>query len=757
MQQFSNRFLLHHKNKYDPKLQLLSRERYRPYPLTLDNLADKLILDWFKSFKLMEKKTEVISYLDNISLFLVGLLLLLFPLFVNTLTTDTFILPKQALLIGVSIISLILFLAKMIADGAIRIKRTPFDLPVILFISAILVSSAFATNRVDSFIVAAPILFAAIIYFTIVNIQYDKKSLLFLVIALTIGALVTSLVSLLSFFKIYPLPFLFTHSQTFSFLGSLLDQAIYLALVLPLSIYFILKLTHKAENDNTDQLGSTIRKLTFSLPVLIIAIALSLTIYMFLAPPPGGPKPIILPFETGFQTGFAAISQDPSKIAHGFITGSGYGTYLTDFTRFKEPRFNQNSELWNFTFFRSSSLVLELLATTGIIGIAAFAFLLLTFLKEVLSQKTNWPLLVLAFAMVVAVVTLPFSPILQISFFLLLALITVILRYENKEKNKFFDVEVQLVTLKKGLISFDIPAHVGTESGKNRLLPIIFSFILLVMVGFIGVWGLNYLRSDLSFRRSLLAFANNDGLQTYQEQISSINTFPYRDLYHRVFSQTNLALANSLLSQQPRDSSPSAQTQQTVTRLIQQSINSGRTAPTLSPQTSLNWQNLSSIYRSLIGFGQNAEQFAILAQQQSVLLDPNNPQQYLILGGIYYQLGAWDNAQNQFQIAVNLKPDFANAHYNLGHALQQKGDIRNAKNEYEIVKTLVLNDQTSLNQITEELKALSQTPESKTPGLTQVNESEQPLGISTPSSSLPPRTPPVKIPPPTIATQSSNK
>lgn len=68
----------------------------------------------------------------------------------------------------------------------------------------------------------------------------------------------------------------------------------------------------------------------------------------------------------------------------------------------------------------------------------------------------------------------------------------------------------------------------------------------------------------------------------------------------------------------------------------------------------------------------DAERFAILTNQQAISIDPNNPQQYLNLGSIYYQLGQWDNAVHQFQIAITLKNDLSNAYYNLGHALEQK-------------------------------------------------------------------------------------
>jgi len=187
--------------------------------------------------------------------------------------------------------------------------------------------------------------------------------------------------------------------------------------------------------------------------------------------------------------------------------------------------------------------------------------------------------------------------------------------------------------------------------------------------------------------------------------------------------------------------SPSAQTQQTIYNLIQQSINAGRAATTISPQTALNWQNLSSIYRSLIGFGKNADSFAVLTNQQAIALDPNNPQEYINLGGIYYQLNLLDKAIEQFQIATNLKPDFANGYYNLAHSYEQKGDLKTALTYLQTVQTLVKNDKTNADKVASEIKDLEL-------GIAKTNTLNQQQG------NLPVQNPPVIIPAPTATTSA---
>jgi len=560
----------------------------------------------------MESKSEVIKYLDSASLFILGILFIGFPILVTSLTTDPFGLPKQILLAVVVLVLLVFQGLKMVLEKTIRIRRTPFDLTVIVFTVIVFISTLLAVNRIDAIIAFIPLLLVVLLYFVIVNTVKDHNSLLFLHTSLIGGAVLISILAALSLFKIYVLPFDFAKTEIFSPIGSLLDQAIYLALVLPIAAYPLLRRSQN-QSDLKDIKGS---KITLGVATAGIAIGLAITIYNLIAKQ----NPMILPYEAGFQTAFAAISQDAGRIAQGFFFGSGFGTYGVDFTRFKQPTFNLNQALWSISFFRSSSFVLELLATTGILGLASFVFLVYKIVKEK-------PLFIPLILGVIGLFLLPFSFINQALFFILLA--TYAASQGLRHTKKYFDIELQLVALKKGLIAFEAPAQESRE--RSGILSIIVFVVILVLVGFIGYSSGRYVLANTYFQKSLVAASQNNGTLTYQNQVKAISTFGEIDAYQRIFSQTNLALANSLASQLPKGSTPSAQTTQTIYTLIQQAINAGRTASTIAPQTSLNWQNLSSIYRSLIGFGQNADQFAVLTAQQAIALDPNNPQGYITL------------------------------------------------------------------------------------------------------------------------------
>lgn len=725
-------------------------------------------------------KNEISEYIENIGLILLGIVFLTFPLIVTNLTTDPFTLPKQIVLGGITLVLLLFFGVKMISDGAVRLRRTPFDIFLIGFTIVLLLSSFFSINRYDSLIAYVPLFLSVIFYFLVVNFVKSKQALFFLLTSLIIGGVVVSILSILSFFNIFILPFAFTKAQTFSPLGSILDQIVYLVLLVPIAlslgweplkhlfgIFGILETTSNEEFSFDDKVLKAVGYLAAS--VLLVA-GIGISVYELFVIKPGGGL-LLLPFEVGFQTAFASISQDAGRALYGFLFGSGFGTFLSDFARFKQSLpFNASQTLWSLSFIRSSSFVLELLATTGVAGLTFFILLLLQIVRRVKGKSTREnPLFFSMLFVIIACFFLPFSPIMQTLFFLLLAGFSA--SEGLHDQHKFFDVELHFIAFKRGIMPFmttpvSEPSQATAaerieDKSFTKALPIVFFTLFLLTCAGVGFYSYKFVYSDILFQDSLVAFAANDGLKTYNSQTNAITLFPYRDAYHRIYAQTNLALANSIASQQPNNASPSADTQKTITTLIQQAINASRNATTIAPITSLNWQNLSSVYRALIGYGQGAADFAVAAQQQAIALDQNNPQGYVILGGIYYQLGQWDNAQRQFQTAITLKQDFANAYYNFGHTLESKGDLPNALVYYRAVKSLVVNDAPSLKVIDNEITVLEGKIGAAT-GEKKIDETaltptrnQPPLGVSTPENKLPERNPQVNLEPTKEATKSA--
>ena len=322
-----------------------------------------------------QTRLEVIEYIEKGSVAIIGLLFIIFPLVFTSATTDYFSIPKQAFL-GFTVLALmLLFGIKTALQKRLIFRRTAFDLPVLILILAVFLSSVFSLDKATSFTGFVPFLFAALIYFVVTNNVKNQKSLFVVSSSFLIGAAISGLIAFLYFFKIYVFPYDFTKTNQFTTFGNSLDQAFYLFIALSLGTYFLTPFVNKFRKERNFR--ESPRIVIFGITTLLILLGLSISIYELIFVQ----NPIVLPFTTGFQTAFAAISQDSGRILSGFLFGSGYGTYIYDFSRFKMASFNNNQALWNMTFFRSSSFILELLATTGIAGVLAFLLLVYKILK----------------------------------------------------------------------------------------------------------------------------------------------------------------------------------------------------------------------------------------------------------------------------------------------------------------------------------------------------------------------------------------
>lgn len=628
--------------------------------------------------------------LSSVLVFLWGVLFLTFPFLMATNTTDAFLLPKEIGVTIVVLLSLLLLGTKMIVSEKVSFRRTPFDLPVLVFLLALVFSSLFAVNRIDSLITTIPVLLAGLGYFILVNVLKKDNAIVFAVATLLVGGAAVSLLAVFSYLKVYPLLFPFTHTPTFTPLGSLLEQAFYLLFLLPVGVLLALPLFKGKTNNLT---------VTFSVLTILIAAGLCVTLLQLVTTQ----QPVLLPFEVGFQTAFAAISQDSGRILQGFLFGSGFGNFSVVFTRFKQATFN-SSPLWANGFNNSSSFLLELLATTGVLGMLAYLFLLFRVLQMPKKKKTNPLYFGILFAAVISMLY-PFAFIEIATFFVLLALFAAM--QSKKEEKNYYDVELKFVALKKGMISLQqisVPSHEKHE--YNKPMAFTLTGVFLLIVGLVVWYGGSYVLSNLAFAQAISLAQANNGTGAYKYEIQAITYFPYQSVYYRIFSQTNIALANALANVQPKNTKPSTQATNTIYTLLQQGITAAKTATDLSPQTVANWQNLASVYRALLGVGQNADSFAIQASQQAIILDPNNPQEYLALGGLYYQLNNWDSAIQMFQQAITLKPDYANAYYNLGYAYEQKGDNTDALSALQTVKSLVGTDAQNAATVNTDIKNL---------------------------------------------------
>ncbi len=688
-----------------------------------------------------QKNANYVSLINSIAAVVIAVAVFLLPVFFLTNTTEFFIFPKQILIITITFLLLTLYCIKSLIERRLTFVKNPLNLPIATFAIIVLFSSYMSPSSIPSVPQAIFVVGCALLFFAITNIVQEKQNFKIILLSLLFGTLIATILSTLASFGIHLLPFEVTKNELFNTFGSSMQMIGFVTPLLILSIVVFLV--------NYRKRGPVVFRTplitTHAIAAILFSVSIGVAIYQITS---ARELPVLLPFDHGFQLALASISQDASRMLPSFLFGSGYGMFSVIFTKFHLASFNALPS-WSLTFAYSSSFVLELIATTGILGILSYFFIIVKFVRSH-ERMTISPLFLSVAAILILSFLIPFSFPLVALIFILMALYIVSLKISKKAKS-VEEIVVSLVT-NGGFLEFNEP----TSKKSSAVLPIIFTvlaagFIAYVLFFFMsregfGAKGLyHYVVADMTFAKSLQPEALTDGQETYDLQIRAIQTYPYRADFYRIFSQINLALATNLVNSQQDAPTVSEDIQEAILQQLQQAINASRQSVIFAPESALNWRNLGQIYRNLIGVGQDAEQFAIASYNQAIALEPTNPALRIELGGIYYQLNEYNLAQQQFQLAIELKRDYANAYYNLGHTLEEKGDLATALQQYQIVAQLVTNDDKSIELINQEIATLQtrigEEGTSTTPDETVEPTDETELNLSDDQIQFPERNP----------------
>jgi tetratricopeptide (TPR) repeat protein len=599
-----------------------------------------------------------------------------FPIFFLPLTPDSYEYNKMALLVVTCAVLLILLGVKNARQKKFAVIKSSFDIPL-FFLAGISAISAFfqSPNWVVSFttpLSTTTIVAATVFYFILTQLEIDnlKEKLMYII---SLSAFFVSLYTVFLYSNILP-------KSTFTPAGSLMATTMFLAVVAIYLFSFLLSLVISSDKRkkwlNTDFIIAAVA--TF----IIAGTTVLLLLHLFT-----DQKPLFLPFSFGWII-FVEILKNSKTL----FLGIGPANFITAFTLAKPVNFNL-TPYWNIIFTSSSSFLLTVATETGIIAAISYMIILIKSFKFLTREKDADHLSPFRFA---ATLTLTAALLMQAIFpsGMAVFILTVIL----------------LVFVSKREMAATVDLSRLSRLSYYFLIP---QFILLAI--FLYFAGRTYV-AEAFFKKSLDAFVNNKGDVTYKWQKEALALNPYLDRYHLAFSQTNLALANSLAGKKE----PTDEDKQNIPTLIKQSIDEGRAAVALFRTSVINWDNLAGTYASITNFAEGAQDFAAQSYQQKIALDPNNPNGYINYGGLLMSLKKVEEAQANFQRAAMLKPDLPNAHYNLAIALKEQKKYKEAYDELKTVSSLIPPEGEDAKKLAPEIEALSKLvpPQDSTPSAT---------------------------------------
>lgn len=565
------------------------------------------------------------------------IVLLLVPFFFLPTIYDSFGLGKSSFVFLTGVVGLILWVASLFVNKQTEIKYSKWLWWILILFGWSVVSFFRMTKGGQARSITSSMgiggLAGLVIWFflwlQVRSKEETEKQMLFLSISAVLVA-ITSLIAFLIPTSKLPLNWptnnpIVSISGSWSITGSLLSEAVLFLLVF---IFWAKKLIKKLKEktDFNDYFKEAIGVAFFGLVLFLDIYKLFKQGWLYL----DGTSAWVIAVET--------LKSNP-------IFGVGLGNFVEAFSRFRPASFN-NTAYWSSSFGVSSMGILNWWSELGIVGLVIIVMMALMGWKK---RKDGNFLTVGLLGLLVLI--LPPTYLNVFLWFLVLGLTS----GEVKEAK--------------------LSLPVGEK--KMDLVPYLLAVVVAAISGFGGYKVVKLVLGDYYWKASLMAASKNDGTGVYNLQIKAIGMNSNLSDYRAIYSQTNLALAETILTSGD-SKNLSDEDKQKASTLIQQAVREGQTAVSLDSNLSAYWMNLGSIYKSLVGVVDNALNWSVQSYQQAAVLDPVNPSVNMALGSIAYGAGDYASAERYFEDAVKDKNNYANAWYNWAYAAKQQNQLQNA-------------------------------------------------------------------------------
>lgn len=432
----------------------------------------------------------------------------------------------------------------------------------------------------------------------------------------------------------------------------------------------------------------------FFLPIILLVA--SVPFWFFLSSPIG----ISVPSEVTINySGSNHIAENALKSKDASL-GSGPGTYAFVYAREHSLSVNQ-TEFYSARFDRAFSMYLTLLPTLGYLGFIAFILLIFALFYSAVMfivrahSREQWLQAYAAF--------IPFC---------ILAISAGVYHFNITLTVLFF--------LFGSLLASQTMPAVHTEKSTTPVARLFTSLALaLGALGFLVVIFMTSQRyvAEAAYAKAVRTDRTGENIQevvALLDRAATLNRFD--DRAYRVLAEALLHRVKEQLGTVSAASELTPESRAYVQALVASAVNASVRATELSPASALNWLVRGSVYRELMPVVPNASAFAVSAFENAIEREPLNPSNWNELGITYLAAAererpltvAKDESAAQqakalvqdymakgetaFARAIELKANYAPAHYQLSLAYERQGRLDEAIGKMESVARYNLQD-----------------------------------------------------------------
>ena len=662
-----------------------------------------------------ESKT-IFSALDKVIIFSIFMIFFGVPIFFTGLTMQGIIFEKQIYFYFWVLLALISWVAKGVISGEMKIRRTPLDISILIFLAVYLLATIFSVDRWHSFMglfgdpsrgfMNAVALFLA--YYLIMS-NFSLKLFRWAFGAIISSATLVIAWSTLAIFGVNFLPAKIAAYAPLSITGSLSGLGIFLAIVLPIIITAIFKIS---ESGLLKIAKGSLLGLLFVVLISDIVLILALfgfipwvglmigfgffvifilsqivrpnkkfigvamvTFFILMAIVMAGENfklaKISLPVEVypSYSLSFQIAKE---SLKDNFFLGSGAASYGHAFSLHKPEVFNQN-QLYDIRFYQGTGVVFEALSSIGVLGTLALLLVIISFIGVCIYllaiKKEKDKVYSLGFV-TSAIIFLISASLVKIDGVLIIfgAIISVlalaiIIRESDSEENYF---------------------NFSFKASPKYALTLAFIFTVVSMgVVYLFVFVGKIYASDIYAGKSMRIGAENSetAIASLGRAISLNNK---ESKYYINVGQHYMVLANKEMLKDEKDINKDA-----IGQYLNQSIVATVEGKNLSPNDVATIEALAQMYENAGMYAEDSSKMIEETYNRGLELEPNNPNFILGLGKAKLNKMALtkdeeekkkiaNEAKDLFQKAVDKKNNFAPGYYQLAIVQGALGDLDKA-------------------------------------------------------------------------------
>ena len=657
----------------------------------------------------------------------------LVALFFTGLTFQGIAFEKQMYFYAWLLVALVAWVSKGVTTGEMRIRRTPLDIPILLFWLFYVVGVFFSVDRWHSFwgffgdpSRGAISVTAFVLSYYLILSHFTLRRFRMIFGAFLLSSFFLVVWSFLALMNIHFLPSILEKYAPISLIGTVSTLATYLGLLVPLFLTAIFALWKEDAPKTKWRTVAT----SFLFLGLALALFLLLALYAFV------PWIVVLSGLSFFMIyilaqivrpaeqwtwvpmltfaivlGFLMIGNNglvratlPVEVAPNvslswqiaketltehFALGVGPANYGYAFSLFRPLEYNLNT-LYTLRFYQGTGLFFEALSTIGVVGtilflVLGFSFLsiglyLLTYEKQrnKIYSLGFWSAIVMFF--VAASISSVNGPLL-ILFVLLSALGFGILLLESGSEEKYLN------------LSF--------KAAPKFALALAFIFMVVSAgVAFIFVFMGKVFIADLSAGSAVRMAAAAPNRDAAAMLVQAVQRYPEEGRYFTRLGQEYIALANveAAKGEEERDVNM-------VATYVRQAVVAGEQGRRLMPNDVMAAESLALIYENGAVYASDALPKAEEIYTRASELEPHNPLFYLKLGQVKRATGdgkpegaertaLYGAARDLYQKAIDEKNNLAVAHYNLAIVLAR---LKETDRAIDSATQAVSADQKNLN------------------------------------------------------------